>query len=49
MIDYALVKGANHFYTGKMDQMVKAVGDYVDETMSPEGAKPKKKAAKKKK
>ncbi|MDX2223641.1 MAG: alpha/beta hydrolase [Rhodospirillaceae bacterium] len=32
-IDYALVKGANHFFKDHMDQMVKVVEDYLTQRM----------------
>ena len=44
-IDYKILKGANHFYQGKLEDLSAEVGGYVDRSM--DGKKSKKKAAKK--
>ena len=44
-IDYKILKGANHFYQGRLDDLSAEAGGYLDRSM---GAKPAKKKATKK-
>ena len=46
-IDYRVLKGANHFYQGKLDDMSGEVGKYLDTAMGAGSGKSKAKAAKK--
>ena len=45
VIDYQLVKGANHFFKDHMDNMVGSVTGYLDQRMGQGLSTPRRKAA----
>jgi alpha/beta superfamily hydrolase len=36
LIEHAVVEGANHFFDGKVDQLMEQVGVYLDRNVGPE-------------
>ncbi|MDP6260262.1 MAG: alpha/beta hydrolase [Rhodospirillales bacterium] len=48
-IDFTLIKGADHFYKDKIDNLNKEICRYLDESLSPEKDEPEKKPKAKKK
>lgn len=36
LIEHAVVEGANHFFDGKVDQLMQQVGVYLDRNVGPE-------------
>ena len=48
-IDFTLIKGANHFYKDKIDNLNKEICRYLDESLVPEKDEPEKKPKAKKK
>jgi uncharacterized protein len=47
-VDYRVIKGANHFFTDRMDKLDGLVEDYVETAMAPPPAKPTKPATREK-
>jgi uncharacterized protein len=39
-VDYRIIKGANHFFTDRLDKLENTVEEYVETAMSPPPAKP---------
>ncbi len=37
-IDQVVVKGANHFFEGRVDQLIEICGDYLDQRLAADAA-----------